>query len=80
MGWNIPDDCSQCPVCGVPQLWGHGTCRACFEQACEYLGLDNRGRRKSDGRNLSGLAIGIWLPKRRKKNRGRRANGAQISV
>lgn len=66
-GWNIPDDCSECPVCGVPQLGSHGTCRSCFAAACEYLGLDSRGRRTSDGRDLSGLAMGIWLPKRRRK-------------
>jgi len=43
MGGYLPDDCSECVVCGLPML-GSGMCHHCYE---DYVSLVNKGSGKN---------------------------------
>ncbi len=41
-GWNMPEGCSYCPVCGQPQIGGM-TCIKCLDNAEKLYGKMKEG-------------------------------------
>ncbi len=42
-GWNIPDDCSMCPVCSTPHIYG-GLCPMCYNELESLIQIADGGK------------------------------------